>query len=171
MHGTNSHSKLKTTNLCSTKNPFTMKKNQFPLLALTFLSGIILGVSALGLFAFTGAAPAPAPASGINKISVQQANALFKNYINSATASNAVFKAFTLNKDELSALNKLAGENPSLTGFRIYMGTDNTAGRVGIVVGVNSTGADVINSIYSSDAGASGPCPPICDSSSPIMMQ
>ena len=124
-----------------------MKRNQFTLLAVTFISGIVLGISTIALFSFTNSSPVSASISGSSKIGVPEANALFKNYFNSAAPSNAVFKGFAINKDQLSAINSLSAENPGLAGFRVYMGKDITSGNVGIVVGVNESGLDVNTSI------------------------
>jgi hypothetical protein len=146
----------------------TMKKNQITLMALTFISGIVLGVSAIGLFSFTNAENPSAPAAVVTKINVTEANTLFKNYYQSTAPTTNIFKGFALTKEELTALNSLLTENSSLVGFRIYMGKSVTLSTVGIVVGVNSAGKDVTTSIYQSPAVGSGPCPTICDSSSPI---
>jgi len=137
-------------------------------MAVTLISGIILGISITGLFSFTNAVSVPLSLPAVSKISVQQANTFFKNYYNSATPSNSIFQGFALNRDQLSALNNLLTENPSLSGFRIYMGSDNSTGSVGIVVGINNSGKDVTASIYQTIAGGSGPCPTICDASSNI---
>jgi len=145
-----------------------MKKNQFILVASTFISGIILGVSVLALFSFTGSGTVPVSVPGINKITTQEANVLFKNYYNKATPTTSVFKGFALNKEQLAALNYLSNENPGITGFRIYMGNDNTTGGVRIIVGVNGLGKDVTSSICQTDAVSSGPCPTICDGASAI---
>lgn len=145
-----------------------MKRNQITLMAVTFISGIIIGISAIGLFSFTNATAVPAALPGVNKISVQDAKTLFQNYFTTATPMNSAVKGFALNKEQLSALNLLSNENPKLTAFRIYLGKNNTAGNVGIIVGVNSSGLDETSSIYQAAAGQSGPCPPICDAASTI---
>lgn len=144
-------------------------KNRFTVLALTFVSGIILGVAAIGLFSFTKAGAVPAVLPGVNRISPQEASALFKGYYNTANPSNEVMRGFAINMEQLSALNTLAGENPGLSGFRIYMGYDGGQGSVGIVVGINASGQDETGSIYKASAGGSGPCPTICDGSSSII--
>lgn len=146
-----------------------MKKNQNASLAVTFITGILFGVSLIVLFSFTrGRNDTDAPVSTASKISVQDANTYFKNYFNSAAPSNAIFKGFALNREQLDALNNLLAENPTLAGFRVYMGSDNSTGSLGIVVGVNSLGKDVTTSIYRTIAGGSGPCPTICDANSSI---
>jgi hypothetical protein len=146
-----------------------MKKNQFAILTLTFISGIIIGVSALMLFSFTSASPVSA-SSAVSKISVADANALFRTYFDKTAPINAVVKGFSITKEHLTALNNLSNENPGLSSFRIYMGND-AGGNVGIVVGVSSAGTDVTTSIYRAAAASSGPCPTICDASSPITLR
>ena len=143
-----------------------MKKNQFTLMAVTFISGIIIGVSALTLYSFANAGPAPIAPSPV-KISVQDANALYRAYNSRTTPTNAVFKGFSITKEHLAALNSLLTDTPGLAGFRVYMGYDNTS-NVGIIVGTNASDVDVTTSIYRVAAGSSGPCPPVCDVNSPI---
>lgn len=145
-----------------------MKKNQFTFAAVTFITGIILGASAIAMFSFTSASIAPGLLPGVNKISVQEANALFRGYYNNAAPTNEVVRGFALTREHLSALNYLANENPELPAFRVYMGYDQNMGNVGIVVGVNSAGQDVAGSIYKAPGGAS-PCPTICDGASGII--
>jgi len=149
------------------QKPFIiMKKNQFTLAAATFVTGIILGATTIGLFSFTNTSvPAPTPAA--NKISAAEAKTLFRNYYNSAAPTNGVVKGFALTREHLLALNSLASENPGLQAFRVYMGYDQQVGNVGIVVGVNNAGQDVTGSIYKAPGGAS-PCPTICDGASSI---
>lgn len=145
-----------------------MKKNQFTLMAVTFVSGIIIGMSAITLFSFTSRSPVPASLSAVSKISVTDAKVLFKTYYDKTPPVNAVVKGFSITKEHLAALNNLSNENPALTVFRIYMGYDASAGNVGLVVGVNGSGQDITTSIYRAAAGGSGPCPTVCDANSPI---
>ncbi len=144
-----------------------MKKNQITLAAVTFVTGIILGASIIGMFSFTNTETTPAVLPVVNKISVAEANSLFRGYYTTATASNGVIKGFALTKEHLTALNNLANENPSLATFRVYMGFEKNVGNVGIVVGVNDTGQDVTSTIYKA-AGKNSPCPTICDGASSI---
>jgi tricorn protease-like protein len=77
-----------------------------------------------------------------------------------------------VDKAQLDAMNNLFKENPTLSGFRIYFGKDNDAKKVGIVIGVDASGKDMLKStIFSTDSPVSSPCPPICDSSSPIIQE
>ena len=148
--------------------PIAMKKNPVAIIVVAFVAGILLGVSTLGLLSFTGAVTVPAPVQATSKISLQDAQSLFRNYFSKAAPTNAVFKGFALNKAQLGALNSLSAENPNLAGFRIYMGMDNSNASVGIIVGIDNTGKDNMNSIYKASAGPSGPCPTICDGTSGI---
>jgi len=146
-----------------------MKKNTFTLMSVTFIAGIMFGIAIIGFYSFTGSASIPNPSEGISRINADEAKTLFRNYFTTATPSNEVVKGFGINKEQLSALNALANENPDLSSFRIYMGYDNSAGNVSIIVGVNGSGFDQTNSIYRSYAVGSGPCPTICDGESVII--
>jgi hypothetical protein len=145
-----------------------MKKNQFTLIAATFITGIIIGMSAITLFSFTSSSPVPASTPPVSKISVTDAKVFFKTYYDKTPPVNAVIKGFSITKEHLAALNNLSNENPALTAFRIYMGYDASAGNIGLVVGVDGSGQDITTSIYRAAAGSSGPCPTVCDANSPI---
>jgi hypothetical protein len=133
----------------------------------TFVSGVILGVGALVLLSFTGVVTS----QGISKISIQEAQANFNRYYQTATPTNQVIKGFAINKDQLDAMNRLSVENPNLAGFRLYMGLDNNSAAMGIIVGIDNTGKDNTASIYKASASVSGPCPTICDQSSSIIVK
>ncbi len=144
-----------------------MKMNQFPLLALIFVSGIIISIAALGLLSFTNTNKVPVSNPSFSKISLQEANSLFKGYYNSAHPTDAIVKGYSINRDQLTVLNALPAEIPGFQDSE-YMGYDRNSGSVAIVVGVNSAGQDVTDSIYWSAAIGSGPCPTICDIDSVI---
>ena len=144
-----------------------MKKNKLTLAAITFVSGIILGISVMGLISFTSPDPSTAALQGVNKIGVPEAYTLFHGYYDNASSTNQVVKGFSISKEQLSAINYLSNENPSLSAFRVYMGYDENEGNVGIIVGVSSTGQDVTSSIYKASGGAAL-CPVICDVASGI---
>ena len=146
-----------------------MKKNNLFLTAIGFLSGIVLTISVMGLLAFSSEPVPPVSGTGIIPITAADANMYFKNYMTGATSVNQVIKGFTLDKKQLEAMNNIAKENPALPGFRIYMGRDNNANLVSVVVGVDSKGLDAVkNSIYNTYAPGN-PCPPVCDVQSPII--
>ena len=129
-----------------------------------FLTDLIAGNSKSGLLASSGGSGA------VNSpVDATVANTYVKNYLAGASTTNAVVKGFTLDKAQLDAMNSINKENPLLTIFRIYMGKDNNAQRVAIVVGVDSTGRDAVNNtIYMTASVSSSPCPPVCDAASPI---
>lgn len=151
----------------NTKQIMIMKKTKLSLAALTFVAGIVLGISVMGLISFTSPDPATGALQGVNKIGVPEAYTLFHGYYDNASSTNQIVKGFSISKEQLSAINYLSNENPSLSAFRVYMGFDEREGNVGIVVGVNSTGQDVTNSIYKASGGAAL-CPTICDVASGI---
>ena len=133
-----------------------------------FFSGIVLAVSIMGLYAFSGAPGSAASPAGITPVSAAVANAYYKNYMAGAVNFNQVIKGFTLDKNQLDAMNNIARENAALTKFRIYMGKDNNGKQIAIVVGVDGRGLDAVsNTIYNTDAPGN-PCPPVCDADSPI---
>jgi len=146
-----------------------MKTNKYFLTALGFFSGVVLTISVMGLFAFSNAPGSAGPGGEITPVSSTVANGYFKNYMAGAVSVNQVIKGFTVYKAQLDAMNNIAKENPNLPGFRIYMGRDNNANLVSIVVGVDSKGLDAVkNTIYNTFAPGN-PCPPVCDVQSPII--
>ena len=146
-----------------------MKTNKKFFTAAVFFTGLVLGISIMGLLAFTSAPSTPAPGPAINPVSSTDANLYFKNYLAGAATFNQVIKGFTIDKTQLNAMNIIAAENSTLTGFRIYMGKDNKSLNIAIIVGINSNGKDAVtNTIYKTDAPGN-PCPPVCDATSPIV--
>jgi hypothetical protein len=146
-----------------------MKTKKYFFTALVFLTGMISGISVIGLLAFSNAPEAPAPGGAIVPITSASAQTYFRNYLAGATTFNQVIKGFMVDKAQLDAMNNISKENPDLVGFRIYFGKDSNAKKIGIVVGVDATGKDAIkNTIFNTDSPISSPCPPICDTSSPI---
>jgi hypothetical protein len=106
---------------------------------------------------------------GINKeeihlINTKQANTYFKAYI--STAIPDTLKAFTINLQQFNAMKLIEKAEPSVHGFRIYMGIDSGK-PVRMVVGTGSP--DKTDFIYFTPDNFSGPCPHVCDNTSPIM--
>ena len=148
-----------------------MKTNKYIFSVLGFLTGMVLGISTIGLLAFSNGPSASAPSGGMIPISSAVAHSYFNNYLSTATPFNQVIQGFTIDKAQLDAMNSIARENAALTGFRIYMGKDGSSKKIGIVVGIDNTGRDAVtNSIYNTEALIFSPCPPICDVSSPITL-
>jgi len=147
-----------------------MKTNKFFLTAIGFLTGIVLSISAMGLLAFVKGPVSSGAGPGISSITAVQANGYFKNYLSGAKSYNQVIKGFMVDRNQLNAMNNLVTENSDLTGFRIYMGIDNNSRKIGIVVGIDSYGKDAVNNtIYNTDSPNNNPCPPLCDSNSPVI--
>jgi hypothetical protein len=148
-----------------------MKTSKYLLTAVGFLTGMVFGISIIGLLAFTNGPSTPAPGGGIIPVTAATAKTYVSNYSAGAVPVNQVVKGFTIDKAQLDAMNSIAKENAELTGFRIYLGKDNSSRKVGIVVGVDKLGNDATkNSIFSTDGQQVSPCPPICDVSSPIVL-
>jgi len=146
-----------------------MIANKYIFPAISFGSGLTMGIILIGLMSFK---PAPSSAGGTQPapVSVQEAHNYFNQYMAGATAYNQVMKGFTIDRAQLDAMNMISRENPELSGFRIYMGKDNTSAKLGIVVGIDNMGKDAVkNTIFSTAAQNLSPCPPICDVSSPIV--
>lgn len=132
--------------------------------------GTLFGIMTMVLVAFTKDTGKLESRDGIISITSTQANNYYKNYMTKAESFNQVIKGFMVDKAQLSAMNTIAAENSNLSGFRIYMGKDNNNAKIGIVVGTDANGRDAVNnSIFNTDSPSSGPCPTICDNSSPII--
>jgi hypothetical protein len=148
-----------------------MKANKYFFPVMGFFSGVVIGMSMIALFAFTSSPSSSAPGSSISAITADVAHSLLVKYLADAPPANMVIKGFTIDKSQLDAMNLISKENAELAGFRIYLGKDAAARKVGIVVGVDNLGNDAVkNTIYSTDLQRTSPCPPICDVSSPIVM-
>ncbi|MCX6266212.1 MAG: hypothetical protein NTW16_02490 [Bacteroidetes bacterium] len=148
-----------------------MKTNKYFIPALGFFAGLALGTTIIGLFAFTNGPGTAAPGAGTTLISSAEANGFIKKYLSGTVPMNQVIKGFTVDKSQLDAMNTIAKSNPDLASFRIYLGKDNNAKNIGIVVGVDNAGQDAVRSgIYSTEGPRVSPCPPICDATSPITL-
>ena len=142
------------------------------MIGVAFIIGAISTVSFLSLVSFTGMSVPPSKSGAAAAISASDANLLLKEYLKTAGTPALPVKGVFLDRKELEALNQLAGENPGLAGFRIYFGKEKTGLLVGIVVGVDANYADVAGSnIYKTDSPKTGPCPTVCDKSSPITQE
>ena len=147
-----------------------MKKGNYYQTGIGFLVGTLFGVMTMVLVSFTMDTGKSGNKDGITIITSAQANSYYRNYMTKAESFNQVIRGFMVDKSQLSAMNAIASENESLNGFRIYTGRDNNNVKVGIVVGIDANGRDAVNnSIFNTDSPSSGPCPTICDQSSPII--
>ncbi len=141
-----------------------MKKHRYTAPVAGFLAGMIAGLGFLGIVSFTAA-----PGGGNAPISPEQARSYIANYAAGATPSGEIIKGFTVDRSQFEAMSSLSRENGALSGFRIYLGKDESNQLRGIVVGMDSQGKDVVNgTIYNTDARSVSPCPPVCESTSPL---
>jgi hypothetical protein len=149
-------------------------KNRTTLLILTFAAGAIIGAAIVWMLcicccktsccshqtSFIG------DTTGIRKISVPTANSFFKNYLESPTSVDTLI-AFTINAEQYNSMVMIAKSDPTVHGFRIYMGIDSVKTPVMMVVGTGS--GDKGNPVYGTSSLNSGPCPRVCDRTSPIV--
>jgi len=95
------------------------------------------------------------------------ANNYFKTYMLSPVGVDTL-KAFTINLQQYNAMGLILKAIPSAHGFRIYMGAQGTpTNRILMVVGTGSP--DKTGTIYATSATGTGPCPIVCDNTSPIL--
>ena len=109
-----------------------------------------------------------------NIISLKEGRDSYQNYLtrdpNPIKIGETVFRSYTVDKDQLTAMANLLKDFPNLAGFRIYVGLNAGSQRVGIVVGVNADGTETTNQeLFSTGWGIGGPCPPICDKGSQMI--
>ena len=146
-----------------------MKKNKIILPAMTFILGLLFGVTLLVFMSFSESGVTRTPSQGLTVISAADANSMLKNYLKTATISTTPIKGFFLDTLQVNAMKLLAKENAALSGFRIYLGKDKSNTTVGIVVGVDNRGLDATsNTIYRTSSVKAGPCPFVCDVNSTI---
>ena len=96
------------------------------------------------------------------------AHASFIRYYDQADTLNARLKGFMIDNSQFLVMKQLAENNSSLYGFRMYMGIDDANSKVCLLVGVDAEGKDITSAIYSVLTERMGPCPNICDDTSPI---
>jgi hypothetical protein len=148
-------------------------KNRTTLLLLTFAAGVIIGAVIVWMLCncccktscCSNQATFIGDPAGLKKISVTKANSFFKTYIKNPLSVDTL-KAFTINAEQFNAMTMIVKADSTVHGFRIYMGADSLT-PVRMVVGTGSP--DKTNLIYATSDLNSGPCPHVCDKSSPIM--
>lgn len=111
-------------------------------------------------------APPPAP---YQKVDLQVAENATSTFMATARTPNSPVHGFSINMDQYNAMGQLAVSESGISGFRVYFGEDQNHQDIMVVVGVNSMGSDILNSIYTASAASSGLCPTICDAASPLM--
>jgi hypothetical protein len=101
------------------------------------------------------------------------AHAYFLNYLKAPIIMVPdTFKAFMVNREQLSAMNMLIKDDTAkmLFGFRIYRGATGDPKPISLtmIVGVGKDSSDRADKVYSAGTSYSGPCPPNCDKNGPI---
>lgn len=100
-------------------------------------------------------------------ISVQTANQNFHTYYDAHRDTIYGLKGFTISMNQYLAMGQiLASDTSAIHGFRFYLGANGSPeNKVMIIVATGS--GDKLSSIYQTDGAGTGPCPDICDDSSP----
>jgi hypothetical protein len=134
-----------------------------------FFAGIFVSLVFIGLVSFS---PPGSSGTGIFPVSAETARSYISRYFSAAAPVNSVVRGFNIDRTQLDAMNAIIKENPALTGFRIYLGRNNNNVVQGIVVGVDGQGKDAVNNtIFGTDSKTVSPCPPACETSSPLIGQ
>ena len=156
----------------STQKTLSTMKNKNHILILAFVAGLIAGSAIVWALcdycckkSCSNGNNIKEDTSAIRKITVKEARQYFLNYL-AQPVSLDTLKAFSISDDQFTAMKLIDLGDTSVHGFRIYMGMDDKS-PVGIVIGTGSP--DRVNIIYATPANNSGPCPKLCDDSSPIM--
>jgi hypothetical protein len=150
-------------------NATIMKKNKIAMIGVTFILGAVFGISVITVLSFVSPENPPSPSPDISIITPADANHYFINYYNQADSLKAKFKGFLVDRPQLDAMNALVANNKNIVGFRLYMGQSNTAEKISIVVGLTNTFSDAAGvRIYRTESRNAGPCPFLCDDTSPI---
>lgn len=105
------------------------------------------------------------PVSGPLLISVDSANAYYKCYKKTPLSLDQLV-AFSVNLQQLEAMQTLLAHDSTLAGFRIYFGIVGDPTDVNMVVATDSEGSDKASEIYLTERA--GPCPDLCDKDSPV---
>jgi len=135
---------------------------------LSFLTGILFSGILFTSYAFINES-APPQDMNYQAVSLENAVALTKEYSKNAQPLNKVFKGFSVNLDQLAAMNKIYQQNQNVSGFRLYSGETRGGDKESIIIGVNANGKDETSGvIYRSPVFDSGPCPTVCDTHSPL---
>lgn len=130
-----------------------MPKINYLLIIVVFVAGVAVGMY---ICQYSGSTPAP-----LDNIPAAQANTLYLNYVAHAHPLNDTLEAIMIDRDQYSAMHQLDEINHPPSGFRIYNGLRGTNDTIGIMVGVNEGGNDIINKIVLTTK--LHPCPTICD--------
>jgi hypothetical protein len=151
-------------------------KNKFAPMLIAFLVGAIIGAGIIWLCccgccqkSCEKQCQVVKPRSLLDEpklIDVAAARTSIQTY-RQAPVSVDTLKGFAINLEQYYAMGLILNADTTVHGFRIYMAADSIPSNlVMIVVGTGSP--DKTSSAYSTKSSGSGPCPFICDSSSPF---
>lgn len=107
----------------------------------------------------------PPDSTGLTHVDTTKANTFFKAYMLTPQSIDTL-KAFSINLAQFNAMKLIMQHDSTVHGFRIYMGKDSSV-NVRMVVGFGSP--EKVDYIYQTSEENSGPCPDVCDLTSPIM--
>lgn len=148
-----------------------MKTEFYPKSLIFLLIGIIIGIMIMYLVGMrmnnqccTGLCSTGLPP--VKKITTKEAVAAVTCYRKNPISVQNI-KGFTVNLQQLHAMNKLYMENNKLTGFRLYFGIVGDPVDVTIVCGVTDNN-DMEETDYVTTRTSSGPCPVYCDKDSEL---
>jgi hypothetical protein len=146
--------------------------NKITISVLTFVAGAIIGAIIVWMLnkntsrqIDTPPGPITADTAGMHLIPKTVANTYFKAYLTSFLSIDTL-KAFTINAQQFNAMNRIARNDSTVLGFRIYFGKNGQT-PIKMVVGFGSP--DHYQNIYVTRDEGSGPCPIACDYESTIM--
>jgi hypothetical protein len=147
-----------------------MKKERTIFSGINFFPGVICSIALMALISLA----VPCQSQTVDsRVSLDLAKQYYQNYITAYKPSQDTLKGFFVSFNQLVTLDSLMRRNPTLSGCRIYLAKDNSKADVMLVVGVDNKGKDVATSgtysgIYMTSPVNTGPCPKMCDVTSPI---
>ena len=145
-----------------------MEKKKLTHRCLTFLTGTIFGGLLFGVFLLISGSRPPDSSSPAGSLPLANARIYYQKYMATKPPLIDISKGIPIDLDQLNAMNSILNQNSKVSGFRIYFGLDNAASKIGIVVGIDNLSNDITTNIIQSSR-TYDPCPPICDTPSPII--
>ena len=138
----------------------------------SFLLGAGLGITVFALISFSAGNP-PLPVIRTGPITVDSATHMTANYHNSAEVITGKPEAVVVDTTQVRVMYNIMVRDHSLAGFRIYLGypAPLSKEKIGIIVGMDNREHDVTSTIYQTAGAHVGPCPTVCDATSPIHHQ
>jgi hypothetical protein len=102
--------------------------------------------------------------SGILTVSYETAKGYIQNYLDSRpVVTSEVIRGYSLNSVQYRAVNNMIQKDQLVSGVRLYIGLNERAQEVIVIVGTDREGRDIATYAYVTEKGSAGLCPPICD--------